>query len=163
MYILNSLVDANGKILIPGIYDDVASLLERENEIYEKISFDVKVFREDVGANRLLHNEDKTKILMHRKVLQYNCFILLTNYYCLIRWRYPSLSLHGIEGAFAEPGQKTVIPAKVIGKFSIRIVPNQTPENVEKNVKEYINKLWKARGSPNSITVSIIVIAFCRI
>jgi Cys-Gly metallodipeptidase DUG1 len=40
----------------------------------------------------------------------------------MARWRFPSLSLHGIEGAFYNPGAKTVIPAKVIGKFSIRYV-----------------------------------------
>lgn len=50
------------------------------------------------------------------------------------RWRYPSLSLHGIEGAFSASGAKTVIPRKVIGKFSIRLVPNMTPEEVTKNV-----------------------------
>ncbi|CAG8722507.1 11794_t:CDS:1, partial [Scutellospora calospora] len=43
-------------------------------------------------------------------------------------WRYPSLSIHGIEGAFSSPGFKTVLPAKVTGKFSIRIVPNQDPK-----------------------------------
>ena len=36
------------------------------------------------------------------------------------RMRQPSLSLHGIEGAFHGVGGKTVIPAKVGGKFSIR-------------------------------------------
>ena len=36
------------------------------------------------------------------------------------RMRYPSLSLHGIEGAFSGKGSKTVIPSKVIGKFSLR-------------------------------------------
>ena len=36
------------------------------------------------------------------------------------RMRSPSLSLHGIEGAFYGAGAKTVIPAKVSGKFSIR-------------------------------------------
>ena len=50
------------------------------------------------------------------------------------RWRYPSLSLHGIEGAFAETGAKTVIPRKVIGKFSIRLVPDMDPKDVEKQV-----------------------------
>jgi len=43
------------------------------------------------------------------------------------------------QGAFSEPGAKTVIPRKVIGKFSVRIVPNQTPEIVEKVV--LVNKL----------------------
>jgi len=54
----------------------------------------------------------------------------------MARWRYPSLSLHGIEGAFYEPGFKTVIPKKVIGKFSVRIVPNQTLEEVEEKVNK---------------------------
>jgi acetylornithine deacetylase/succinyl-diaminopimelate desuccinylase-like protein len=46
------------------------------------------------------------------------------------RWRFPSLSLHGVEGAFYAPGAKTVIPAKVIGKFSIRTVPDQDPARI---------------------------------
>jgi nonspecific dipeptidase len=69
------------------------------------------------------------------------------------RWRFPSLSVHGIEGAFSEPGCKTVIPRKVIGKFSIRIVPNQTPEKVEQVVVAYLNNQWKARGSTNKMKV----------
>ena len=45
------------------------------------------------------------------------------------RMREPSLSLHGIEGAFYAPGAKTVIPAAVTGKFSIRLVPNMMRES----------------------------------
>lgn len=51
------------------------------------------------------------------------------------RWRYPSLSLHGIEGAFSGAGAKTVIPRKVVGKFSIRLVPNMTPEAVSQQAR----------------------------
>ncbi|KAI5729926.1 hypothetical protein M8J76_008037 [Diaphorina citri] len=72
------------------------------------------------------------------------------------RWRYPSLSLHGIEGAFSGPGGKTVIPGKVVGKFSIRIVPNQTPQCVEKYVLDYLNELWKARNSPNKFKAYLL-------
>lgn len=50
-------------------------------------------------------------------------------------WRYPSLSIHGIEGAFHEPGIKTVIPAKVIGKFSIRQVPHMDLSLVKQQVR----------------------------
>jgi len=69
------------------------------------------------------------------------------------RWRYPSLSIHGIQGAFSDPGCKTVIPRKVIAKFSIRLVPNQTPAKVEKQVVDFMNKQWKLRKSPNSMKV----------
>lgn len=60
----------------------------------------------------------------------------------------------GIEGAFSEPGQKTVIPRKVIGKFSIRLVPNQQPEQVGKYVVDYVNEQWKKYGSPNDMKVT---------
>ena len=53
------------------------------------------------------------------------------------RWRYPSLSLHGIEGAFSGSGAKTVIPRKVVGKFSIRLVPNMTPEVVSEQARRH--------------------------
>ncbi|XP_044270181.1 cytosolic non-specific dipeptidase [Tribolium madens] len=132
VYLMGTLVNKDGRIQVEGIYDDVAPLMEGEHDIYKKIDFDVNDYRGDIGCNRLLHNEQKEQILMHR-------------------WRYPSLSLHGIEGAFAEPGAKTVIPGKVIGKFSIRIVPNQKPAQVEKCVVAYLEKKWKEYGSPNTM------------
>ncbi|KAL5291197.1 CNDP2 family protein [Megaselia abdita] len=136
IYLMNTLVDKDGKILIDGIDKNVAPLLPNEHEIYKDIDFDVTEYKKDLGCKKLHHNEDKTKILM-------------------ARWRYPSLSLHGIEGAFYEPGQKTVIPRKVIGKFSLRIVPNQTPDEIEKIVCEYVKKQWASRASHNVMTVSM--------
>ena len=56
------------------------------------------------------------------------------------RWRYPSLSLHGIEGAFSGSGVKTVIPRKVIGKFSIRLVPDMTPEVVTEQARGVLGR-----------------------
>ena len=58
---------------------------------------------EDAAGARIALSEDKAAVLMGRM-------------------RHPSLSLHGIEGAFYGPGAKTVIPASVSGKFSIRLV-----------------------------------------
>lgn len=131
IYMLNTLVDKNGHILIDGIYNDVAPLRDSEQENYNNISFDVNEYQKDVGCNKLAHNEDKTQLLMHR-------------------WRYPCLSIHGIEGAFSGTGQKTVIPGNVIGKFSIRIVPNQTVSEIERLVLVYLNTKWAERGSSNS-------------
>lgn len=133
MYLLDSLVDKNGHILIDGIYNNLAQIEENERAFYENISFDVDEFRKDIGCNKLPHDEDKTKLLMHR-------------------WRYPSLSIHGIEGAFHERGQKTVIPRKVTGKFSIRIVPNQTIAEIDRLVLAHLNAKWNERESSNTIT-----------
>uniref|UniRef100_A0A1A8HY19 Cytosolic non-specific dipeptidase n=1 Tax=Nothobranchius kuhntae TaxID=321403 RepID=A0A1A8HY19_NOTKU len=121
------------KILIPGMYNDVAPLTEEEKKLYEKIDFDLSEYCKDVGVGHLLH-DTKEQILMHR-------------------WRYPSLSLHGIEGAFSEAGAKTVIPRKVTGKFSIRLVPDMDPKIVEKQVVEHVQKKFAELGTPNKLKV----------
>ncbi len=136
IYLMNTLIDKEGKILVDGIMDSVAEVTPQELATYDKMDFDVEDFRKDVGCNRLMYPGDKAKTLMSR-------------------WRFPSLSLHGIQGAFAEPGSKTVIPRSVIGKFSIRIVPNQTPDEIEKLVCNYLKKKWAERGSANNFKVSM--------
>lgn len=72
------------------------------------------------------------------------------------RWRFPSLTIHGIQGAFDRPGARVVIPRKVIGKFSIRLVPNQDPESIEQLVKTFIKAKWEERGSPNKMLARIL-------
>ncbi|TNN47391.1 Cytosolic non-specific dipeptidase [Liparis tanakae] len=124
--VFGSLLDPKGKILVPGMSDDVAAVTDEESKQYEKIEFDLDEYCKDVGE----------KILMHR-------------------WRYPSLSLHGIEGAFSEAGAKTVIPRKVIGKFSIRLVPDMDPKVVEKQVIDHLQKKFAELGSPNKMNVSM--------
>lgn len=61
IYLLNTLVDVNGKILIDGIYDNVTKVVEKEIESYKTIEFDVAEFRDSVGTSKLAH-EDKVNI-----------------------------------------------------------------------------------------------------
>jgi len=136
VWMMNQLIDSDGKILVTGLMDTVAPLTKEEEAKYVNIDFNPEEYRCDIGCSELRHGNDKISTLM-------------------ARWRYPSLSLHGIQGAFADPGAKTVIPRKVVGKFSIRIVPNQTPEIVEKVVVDYCNKVWATRKSSNKMTASM--------
>ena len=95
IWMMNQLVDEDGNILVEGLMDSVAPLTKAEEEKYVNIDFDVEQYRADIGTpGRLMHGNDKIKTLMSR-------------------WRYPSLSLHGIQGAFSDAGAKTVIPRKV--------------------------------------------------
>jgi cytosolic nonspecific dipeptidase len=59
--------------------------------------------------------------------------------------------LVGVQGAFDGSGAKTVIPRKVIGKFSIRLVPNQEPKHIEELVVSYLKNKFKERNSPNKL------------
>ncbi|XP_041264042.1 beta-Ala-His dipeptidase [Onychostruthus taczanowskii] len=133
--LLDSLVDSTGRIQIPGIYDSVAALTEEERKLYESIEFDIEEHRNNCGVKKFLYGT-KEEILLHL-------------------WRYPSLSIHGIEGAFHEPGIKTVIPAKVIGKFSIRQVPHMDLSVVKTQVVEHLENVFSKRNSPNKLKVSM--------
>jgi nonspecific dipeptidase len=132
--LLASLVDSKGVIKVAGLAEMVAPVTEEEKLIYEKLDFDPEDLRSEINAPRLLH-DSKEAILMQR-------------------WRFPSLSIHGIEGAFYDPGAKTVIPRKVIGKFSIRLVPHMDPAQVEKCVRNHLEQQFSALGSPNKLHVS---------
>ncbi|XP_073973883.1 cytosolic non-specific dipeptidase 2 isoform X2 [Rhodnius prolixus] len=135
-YLFNTLLDKDGNIIIPHISDDVLPVTDDELKRYKDIDFRVNEYKEEIGADQLLHREDKTAILMKR-------------------WRFPSLSIHGIEGAYSDPGSKTVIPRRVTGKFSIRIVPNQDPQKIEQCVTQHLNNMWKLRQSANKLKVTM--------
>jgi Cys-Gly metallodipeptidase DUG1 len=131
--IFSKLVTPAGKILIPGLDELVAPLTDEERARYEKIDFAVSDFESAIGGKVTL-SQDKAAVLMGRM-------------------RYPSLSIHGVEGAFSGAGSKTVIPACVKGKFSIRLVPNMTPDQVFPIVKKYLEAEFAKLGSKNTLKV----------
>lgn len=128
--VMASLVDTNGKIQIPGINDMVAPPTKEEETLYKGISFTMDNLYESLGSKAGIY-DDKEQTL-------------------IARWRYPSLSLHGIQGAYSAPGAKTVIPAKVVGKFSIRTVPDMDGNEVDKAVFAHVDKISKSLGSKNT-------------
>ncbi|KAJ1022066.1 hypothetical protein NDA18_005300 [Ustilago nuda] len=132
--IMSKLVTAKGEILIPGIKELVAPLTDEERKRYDVMDFSLDDIEGATGSKTTV-SDDKATVLMGRM-------------------RYPSLSLHGIEGAFSEPGTKTVIPAKVVGKFSLRLVPDMTPDKVNELVTKYVNDEFGKIGSKNSISIT---------
>ncbi|MCJ1232814.1 hypothetical protein MMC14_000768 [Varicellaria rhodocarpa] len=131
--VLGTLVDTHGVIQIPGIKEMVAPLTDDEKSLYGPIAYTMDNLYESLGSKTGIF-EDKEKTLM-------------------ARWRYPSLSIHGIEGAFSAPGAKTVIPAKVTGKFSIRTVPDMGIEQVNETVFKYVKEQFAKLGSKNTLNV----------
>ncbi|PHH76690.1 hypothetical protein CDD80_1328 [Ophiocordyceps camponoti-rufipedis] len=131
--LLGSLVDTNGKIQIPGISEQVAPVTADEEALYDAISFSMDDIYQAMGSKTTIY-DDKKQTLM-------------------ARWRYPSLSVHGIEGAFSGAGGKTVIPAKVVGKFSIRTVPDMDIEKTNNCVYMYVQEQFAKLKSKNSMNV----------
>uniref|UniRef100_A0A8D2BER9 Carnosine dipeptidase 1 n=1 Tax=Sciurus vulgaris TaxID=55149 RepID=A0A8D2BER9_SCIVU len=134
--LFGSLVDSSGHILIPGIYDQVAPLMEEERKLYEAIDLDLEEYQNNSQVEKFF--DTKEEVLMHL-------------------WQYPSLCIHGIEGTFDEPGIKTVIPGRVIRKFSIRLVPHMNVSVVENQVKQHLADVFSKRNSANRMTISMIL------
>ncbi|CCM05748.1 uncharacterized protein FIBRA_07980 [Fibroporia radiculosa] len=127
--LMSKLVAPDGTILVPGVDDMVSAASAEEKSIYDALDYDIKDVEEAAGA-RIAISSDKATVLMGRM-------------------RSPSLSLHGIEGAFYGAGAKTVIPASVSGKFSIR----RTPEKVEPLVISYVQSEFAKLNSKNKLNI----------
>ena len=136
MRILGGLVDTDGKIQIPGLMDMVAPVTEDEKGLYPGIAYNMDNLYESLGSKTSIF-EDKEQTLM-------------------ARWRFPSLSVHGVEGAFSGEGAKTVIPAKVVGKFSIRTVPDMESAKVDQIVFDHVKKVFAGFKSKNTMEVALM-------
>ena len=102
--IITSLIDDNGKITIPGFYDDV-------------INID-KVREKKLKINQIL-------MLNLLKVLGIND-VKVKSYTTLERKSIrPTLDVNGIWGGYTGEGSKTVIASEASAKISMRLVPNQ--------------------------------------
>jgi len=122
--------------------DDVRPVTAQEEALYEDIDFDLQDYEREAKliAGNLLHNHKKSLLMA--------------------RWRYPTLSLHGIEGAFSGAGAKTVIPAKAIGKFSLRLVPDQDPKRIQRVVHQHLQtQFQKVRSLHHPLSIPYFLLS----
>ncbi|MFQ5691558.1 MAG: dipeptidase [Nitrospinota bacterium] len=108
--LLASLQDEDGRVAIPGFYDDVLSLEDWEREAFAALPFDEAAYRESTGAPALFGEKG---------------FSTLER-----RWARPTLDVNGIYGGYQGAGSKTIIPSRAGAKVSMRLVPNQDPERI---------------------------------
>lgn len=115
--VLGKLRLADGKVAVPGFYDDVLEVSKEERErMCESVSPDE--FFEKYGVYPSGGE---------------SCYTPYES-----NWLRPTLEINGICGGYFGPGSKTVIPAKAVGKISCRLVPNQRPDVIAERVKSFI-------------------------
>ncbi|THH16890.1 hypothetical protein EW146_g3820 [Bondarzewia mesenterica] len=119
IHLLGTLTSGDGTILVPGVNDTVRALADDEKVLYEEMDFTTGDVTDATGDT--LVTTDKVQLLMKRM-------------------RYPSLSLHGIEGALDSNEPKTVIPHEVTGRFSIRLVPDQNPGDIDQLIQSHLKE-----------------------
>ena len=129
-HIIAKLKDENGQILIPGFYDKVRPLSKEEREILAHFPLDEKSWLMETGAPQAWGEPEYT--LVERIGAR------------------PTLDVHGIIGGYTGHGGKTVLPSKVHAKISMRLVPDQDPDEIAQLYRNYIRKI-----TPPSVTVEV--------
>jgi acetylornithine deacetylase/succinyl-diaminopimelate desuccinylase-like protein len=133
--LLSKMKDANGRIQMPGMYDDVAEPAPAEKQSWASLPFSEKEFlTNEVGSARLTGEGDRTVL---ERV-----------------WSRPTLEVHGIAGGFTAAGAKTVIPAKATAKVSLRLVPNQDPDKTIAAFKKFVQD-----NTPAGVTMEVRVLS----
>jgi acetylornithine deacetylase/succinyl-diaminopimelate desuccinylase-like protein len=128
--IISKLKNKNGRITIPGFYDDVIKLSKKERENFKALPFSAKKFAGSIGV-RQLKGEKGYTTFEHT-------------------WARPSLDCNGILGGFTGEGAKTVLPSKAMAKVSMRLVPDQNPKKIAKLFKNHIKNI-----APKTVKVDV--------
>jgi len=128
-WIIAGLKGRDGKINLPGLYDRVVPPGAAERASWQRLPFDSqKMLSDEIGSPALEGESDLGELER--------------------MWARPTLEVHGIAGGYTAPGAKTVIPAKATAKVSLRLVPDQKPDEVmamlEKRVAELAPKSVRA-------------------
>ncbi|MBV9267521.1 MAG: dipeptidase [Acidobacteriaceae bacterium] len=127
--------DKDGRIQIPGVYEDVVPPDASEVESWQQLAFSEEDFlRNEVGASTLTGEPDQSVLARI--------------------WARPTFEVHGIAGGFTGSGAKTVIPAKATAKVSMRLVPDQNPAKVLEQVQA-----WVAANTPQGIRTQVRILS----
>ena len=108
--IVAALKGPDGRIRIPGFYDDVVPLTDADRAAFAALPFDEDAYRTGIGVEALVGEVGYTTLER--------------------RGARPTLDVNGIWGGFQGEGAKTIIPAHAHAKVSCRLVANQDPERI---------------------------------
>jgi len=128
-----ALIDEKGRVQIPGFYDDVEELTDREREQFSQLGFSDQEYQEELGLKALAGEEGYTTLER--------------------RWARPTFDINGLWSGYQGEGAKTVLPAKAGAKFSCRLVPNQNPEVIQEGMRKMLEGLC-----PESIEMEFIAL-----
>lgn len=124
------LKDENGVIQIPGFYGKVKPLTDDERDAYKELSFDEAAYAAELGVPKTFGEE---------------------GYSTLERASgRPTLDVNGIWGGYQGEGAKTVLPSKAGAKISMRLVPDQDPEEISRLFAEHFKRL-----APDTVRVEV--------
>lgn len=139
--LVSGMHDEQGRITLPGFYDSVIPLSEEERAELARLPMEDEYYLKQTGAPALTGEAGYSAVER-------------------IGAR-PTLEVNGLLAGFTGEGSKTVLPAKAMAKISMRLVPDQDPEEVHRQLLDYLEtyapptvswEVIKMAGGPASIT-----------
>jgi acetylornithine deacetylase/succinyl-diaminopimelate desuccinylase-like protein len=128
--ILAALKGPDGRIRVPGFYDDVVALTDDERAALEALPFDEEAYRASIEVPALVGEAGYG--LLERRGAR------------------PTLDVNGIWGGFQGDGAKTIIPAHAHAKVSCRLVVAQDPEVLFERLRTFVGEI-----APPGVTVTV--------
>lgn len=123
--------DEKGRITIPGFYDNVRPISSYERALLRKLPQSKAALKKLLGVPRLF-GEEGYSIWEQRSAR-------------------PTIEINGLSSGYQGQGVKTIIPAKAIAKLSMRIVPDQKPDEIVKKTMKFIKN-----SAPKTVHVEMI-------
>jgi len=134
--ILAALHDGQGRVAIPGFYDKVRPLGEEERAELNRLPFGAEALRQEMDVPQLWSGESGYTPIERTGAR-------------------PTLEIHGIRGGFVGEGQKTVIPARVVAKVSMRLVPDQEPPEIARLFERRLREL-----APPTVKLQVRILSY---
>ena len=127
--IIAALKGPDGRVRIPGFYDDVVPLSDEDRAAMAALPFDDEAYRAAIPVSELVGETGWTTL--ERKGAR------------------PTLDVNGIWGGFQGEGAKTIIPAHAHAKVSTRLVADQDPARIFAALRDFVAEI-----APPGVTVS---------
>lgn len=122
--LMADITDADGRITIPGFYDDVEEVSEAERRMIAQVPFDEAKYKAAIGVDALFG--EKGYSTLERNSCR------------------PSFDICGIWGGYTGEGSKTVLPSKAYAKVSTRLVPHQDHAKISALFEDYLRRVAPA-------------------
>jgi acetylornithine deacetylase/succinyl-diaminopimelate desuccinylase-like protein len=124
--------DENNHITIPGFYDKVVNLSDQERAEMAKAPFDLEAYKKDLAVGDV--RGEKGYSTIERTGIR------------------PTLDVNGIWGGYTGEGAKTVLPSKAFAKISMRLVPDQSSDEIAALFTKHFEKV-----APKSVKIKVTV------
>ena len=119
--LIASFHDADGRVAIPGFYDDVVELSADDRALLNRAPFDLKEYKEFLDIRE--EKGEKGYNTLERTAIR------------------PCLDVCGIWGGYTGAGAKTVLPSVAYAKVSMRLVPNQESAKITALFQEHLQRI----------------------